>query len=69
MLIDDMGVMDTSLPFLTDAAGQAKKYPLNEYYRTPNMERLAARGIRFNNFNAMSVCSPTRISSMHLRTS
>jgi arylsulfatase A-like enzyme len=60
-LVDDMGVMDTSLPFLTDAAGQPKRYPLNDYYRTPNMERLAARGSRFNNFYAMSVCSPTRI--------
>jgi len=56
--------MDTSLPFLTDAAGQPKRYPLNEYYRTPSMERLAARGIRFNQFYAMSVCSPTRISIM-----
>ncbi len=63
-LVDDMGVMDTSLPFLTDADGQPKRYPLNDYYRTPNMERLAARGIRFNNFCAMSVCSPTRISIM-----
>lgn len=63
-LVDDMGVMDTSLPFLTDEAGKPKRYPLNDYYRTPNMERLAARGIRFNNFCAMSVCSPTRISIM-----
>ncbi|MSU47688.1 MAG: N-acetylgalactosamine-6-sulfatase [Opitutus sp.] len=63
-LVDDMGVMDTSLPFLTDAAGQPKRYPLNDYYRTPNMERLAARGIRFNQFCAMSVCSPTRIAIM-----
>jgi arylsulfatase A-like enzyme len=61
-LVDDMGVMDTSLPFLTDGAGQPKRYPLNDFYRTPNMERLAERGIRFNNFYAMSVCSPTRIS-------
>jgi arylsulfatase A-like enzyme len=60
-LVDDMGVMDTSVPFLTDAAGKPKRYPLNDYYRTPNMERLAARGVRFNNFYAMSVCSPTRI--------
>jgi arylsulfatase A-like enzyme len=52
------------LPFLTDAAGQPVRYPLNDYYRTPNMERLAARGIRFNNFCAMSVCSPTRVSIM-----
>jgi len=60
-LVDDMGVMDTSVPFLTDSAGKPKRYPLNDYYRTPNMERLAARGIRLNNFYAMSVCSPTRI--------
>lgn len=64
MLVDDMGVMDTSVPFLTDAQGRPQRYPLNDYYRTPNMERLAARGIRFNNFCAMSVCSPTRISLM-----
>src|SRR5687768_13617196 len=64
MLVDDMGVMDTSVPFLTDASGKPKRYPLNDYYRTPNMERLAARGIRFNNFCSMSVCSPTRISLM-----
>ncbi len=63
-LVDDMGVMDTSVPFLTDDAGHAKRYPLNDYYRTPNMERLATRGIRFNRFYAMSVCSPTRISIM-----
>lgn len=63
-LVDDMGVMDTSVPFLTDSDGNAKRYPLNEYYRTPHMERLAECGIRFNNFCAMSVCSPTRISLM-----
>ncbi len=63
-LIDDMGMMDTSLPFLTDDKGKPKRYPLNDYYRTPGMERLAKRGIRFNQFYAMSVCSPTRISIM-----
>lgn len=64
MLVDDMGVMDSSVPFMTDSAGQPKRYPLNDFYRTPNMERLAKSGIRFNNFCAMSVCSPTRISIM-----
>ena len=64
ILVDDMGVMDTSVPFLTDESGKPKRYPLNDYYRTPGMERLAATGIRFNNFYAMSVCSPTRISIM-----
>jgi len=63
-LVDDMGVMDTSVPFLTDKAGNAKKYPLNEFYRTPGMERLAAQGIRFNQFCAQSVCSPSRASIM-----
>ena len=63
-LVDDMGMMDTSVPFLTDDKGIPVRYPLNEYYRTPSMERLAERGIRFNQFYAMSVCSPTRISIM-----
>ncbi|MBS0266973.1 MAG: sulfatase [Planctomycetes bacterium] len=64
MLVDDLGVMDTSVPCLTDSAGQPVRYPLNEFYRTPNMERLATRGVRFSQFYAMSVCSPTRISLM-----
>jgi len=63
-LVDDMGVMDTSVPFLTDAEDNPKRYPLNDYYRTPNMQRLSESGIRLNNFCAMSVCSPTRISIM-----
>ena len=61
-VVDDMGVMDTSVPFLTDQQGSPVRYPLNRFYRTPNMEKLAAQGIRFNQFYAMSVCSPTRIS-------
>ena len=63
-LVDDMGIMDTSVPFLTDKTGKPKRYPLNSFYRTPSMERLANRGIRFSQFYAMSVCSPTRISIM-----
>ena len=63
-LVDDMGIMDTSVPFLTDESGQPQQFPLNEYYRTPSMQRLSDQGIRFNNFYAMSVCSPTRASIM-----
>lgn len=63
-LVDDMGLMDTSLPFLTDSDGKPKRYPLNDYYLTPSIEKLADHGIRFNQFYAMSVCSPTRISIM-----
>jgi len=63
-LVDDMGPMDTSVAFMTDAGGKPKRYPLNDFYRTPAMERLAAQGIRFSQFYAMSVCSPSRISIM-----
>ncbi len=61
-LVDDMGLMDTSVPFLTDAGGNLKSYPLNDFYRTPEMEKLVSQGIRFTNFYAHSVCSPTRTS-------
>ena len=63
-LVDDMGVMDTSVPFLLDDKGAPKRYPLNDWYRTPNMQRLANQGIRFSDFSAQSVCSPTRASIM-----
>lgn len=59
-LVDDMGLMDTSVPFLTDADGNPVTYPLNNFYQTPNMEILASQGIRFSNFYAHSVCSPSR---------
>ena len=61
-LVDDMGVMDTSVPMLTDEEGNPKRYPLNDWYRTPGMQRLASQGIRFSEFYAQSVCSPTRAS-------
>ena len=63
-LVDDMGLMDTQVPFLADGKGNPVRYPLNDWYRTPNMERLAERGIRFSTFYAQSVSSPTRTSIM-----
>jgi arylsulfatase A-like enzyme len=54
-LMDDLGVMDTSVPFLTDTAGKPKRYPLNDFYRTPNLERLAGRGVRLKNSGTRSV--------------
>ncbi len=60
-LIDDMGLMDTSVPFLTEG-GTSKIYPLNERYRTPAMEQLAEQGLRFERYYANSVCSPSRVS-------
>jgi len=61
-LVDDMGLMDTSVPMLADEKGEPRRHPLNDWYRTPNMERLAKRGMRFSNFYAHSLCSPSRIS-------
>lgn len=63
-LVDDMGLMDTSVPMLADKNGKPQRHPLNDWYRTPNMERLAKQGIRFSQFYAQSVCSPTRASIM-----
>ncbi len=63
-LVDDMGLMDTSVPMLADKEGNPQKHPLNDWYRTPNMERLAKQGMRFSQFYAQSVCSPTRASLM-----
>ena len=63
-LVDDMGVMDTSLPFITDNNGNPVRQPLNDWYRTPNMERMAKQGVRFSTFYAQSVSSPSRASIM-----
>lgn len=59
-LVDDMGLMDTSVPFITDKQGIPVRQPLNDWYRTPHMEQLAAQGIRFSTFYAQSVSSPSR---------
>ncbi|MDR2774781.1 MAG: sulfatase-like hydrolase/transferase [Tannerella sp.] len=63
-LVDDMGLMDTQVPFMVDTNGKPVRYPLNEWYHTPNMERLANRSVRFSTFYAQSVSSPTRASLM-----
>jgi arylsulfatase A-like enzyme len=63
-LVDDMGVMDTSVAMLPGDDGRPKTFPLNKWYRTPNMQRLAKQGVRFSDFYAQSVCSPTRVSIM-----
>ncbi len=55
-MVDDMGWQDTSYPFWKE------RTPLNERYRTPNMERLASQGMAFTQAYASSVSSPTRVS-------
>ena len=63
-LVDDMGLMDTSVPFITDSRNNPVRQPLNDWYRTPHMEQLAEQGIRFTTFYAQSVSSPSRASLM-----
>ncbi len=58
-LVDDMGWQDTSVPFYY-VNGKPVVTPLNQRYRTPNMEVLADRGMKFTNAYAMPVCSPSR---------
>lgn len=48
VLVDDLGWMDVSCQG-------------SDYYKTPNVDRLASEGIRFTNaYAACAVCSPTR---------
>jgi len=61
-IVDDMGVMDTSVAMLTDGKGNPKRYRLNDFNRTPSMERFAEQGIRFETFCAQINCSPSRVS-------
>lgn len=56
--VDDMGWQDCSLPF----HDQRTKW--NEIYHTPNLEKLAAQGMRFTHAYAAPVCSPSRVSLM-----
>lgn len=63
-LVDDMGWQDTSVPFWRDEDGSPKPTFLNKRYRTPNMEKLAEKGVTFTNAYASAICSPTRCSLM-----
>ena len=56
--VDDMGWQDTSVPFWSE------RTPFNDLYHTPNMERLAAEGMKFTQAYACAVCSPSRTSLM-----
>lgn len=55
-LVDDLGWADTSVAF-----GESRA-PSNDFFHTPNLERLAKQGIVFTHARAHTVCSPTRAS-------
>ncbi|MCW1926140.1 sulfatase [Luteolibacter arcticus] len=63
-IVDDMGWQDTSVPFHHDAEGKPVVSVLNRRYRTPNMEKLAAQGMKFTRAYAHPVCTPSRITLM-----
>lgn len=67
MLVDDYGPMDTSVLFAYDHyadTGTPLHTAFNDFYHTPNMETLAANGMKFTQAYAMPMCSPTRVSLM-----
>jgi arylsulfatase A-like enzyme len=55
-IIDDMGWMDSSVPF-GDSLGS-----LNKQFKTPNLMLLAKQGVKFTNAYVNPVCTPTRTS-------
>ena len=75
ILADDMGYGDLSVPpFVTTLNSidryEAQKFPCTEGgILTPNLERMAAKGMTWTNFHSASpVCSPSRSSHIKLPT-
>ena len=56
MYVDDLGWADTSVPMM-DSEPESK----SDFYQTPHLEELAARGMRFSNAYAPApTCTPSR---------
>ena len=54
--MDDLGWADTSVPMM-DSEPDSR----SDFYRTPNLEKLAARGMRFSNgYSPAPTCTPSR---------
>jgi len=59
VVVDDWGWQDLSVPMLE------RRTPLNDRFRTPNLEALAARGVRASDaYAAAPVCTPSRVAIM-----
>ncbi len=57
--VDDLGWQDIAVPMHTQAT------PLNNQWRTPNIQRLATQGaVLTNGYAAAPVCTPSRVSLM-----
>lgn len=57
-LVDDLGWQDVSVPFADSITHW------NRLYRTPNLEKLAARGVKFTHAYAHQNCTPSRVSML-----
>lgn len=61
-IADDLGWQDIALPFADPET------ELSRRYRTPNLVRMAAEGMKStNSYSAGPVCSPTRVAISDLR--
>lgn len=62
-LVDDLGWQDLSTPMWIDPRdGVERRTAFNDHFRTPTVDALAARGVRFSQAYSCAVCSPTRTS-------
>ncbi|HPR04619.1 MAG TPA: sulfatase-like hydrolase/transferase, partial [Deltaproteobacteria bacterium] len=46
--------------FIIDDVGYGQLSPFGGLIETPNLERLAAQGLRYTNMHTTALCSPTR---------
>ncbi|QDU63413.1 hypothetical protein Pan216_42930 [Planctomycetes bacterium Pan216] len=65
-LVDDMGVMDTPVPFPTDHDVKPRGHPLNDFYRTPNMKRFADKETRVPFIAAWAKADPDKTNQQRL---
>lgn len=62
-LVDDLGWQDISVPMWVDPrTGAETRTAFNDHFKTPTLEGLAERGVRFSQAYSCAVCSPTRTS-------
>lgn len=57
-LVDDLGWQDCSLPMHSSVTTQ------NQFFKTPKLEKLAAKGVKFTQAYACPLSSPSRVSLM-----
>lgn len=65
-LVDDLGWQDISVPMWVDPQSEVEtRTAFNDHFKTPALEQLAKRGVRFSQAYSCAVCSPTRTSILN----